>query len=173
MHSWLGAQRPLGRMYSSLPPLFYLFYFCWALLKAMRPHNRRLSASLLGRESLIITLGSRSELHPRESRQIDSLPADWDSRSLVRKWEKLLPGGKKVSRKVSASMCAERLYVCSFLWWHWYAERPLMVYCVAVPSVVRLPSTLSVTTQTAGRRTKNRGCAESHKFPATLHIPLF
>lgn len=63
------------------------------MLKGMRPHNRRLSAGLLGRESLIIIPRSRSELRPRESQQIDSLPADWDSHTLVRKWKKLLPGG--------------------------------------------------------------------------------
>lgn len=67
----------------------------------MRPHNRRLSASLLGRQSLIIIPGSRSELRPRESQQIDSLTADWDSHSLVRKWKKLLPGGVKKNQQES------------------------------------------------------------------------
>lgn len=79
------------------------------MLKGMRPHNRRLSAGLLGRESLIIIPRSRSELRPRESQQIDSLPADWDSHTLVRKWKKLLPGGEEVSRKVSTSMCAKEV----------------------------------------------------------------
>lgn len=158
-----GAQRPLGRKDSSHPPLF--FFFCWVVLKGIRPHNRRLSAGLLGRESLIIIPGSRSELRPRESQQIDSLPADWDSHTLVRKWKKLLPGGEKsagkfqwacVWKKQGASFLGaplsrpllpmKHLYVCT-IWppappWHCLVTAlicgapPMVTVChVAVPSM--------------------------------------
>lgn len=187
--------------------IYFIFYFCWAVLKVTRPHNRRLSASRLGRESLIIIPGSRSELHPRGSQQIDSLPADWDSHSLVRKWKKLLPGGKKSAGKFQW-VCVWKKSGGVFprcptqtppadatpLRLHYLIDPPAPHHCVVMALICRappdgrrvpccgalsedeasgLPNSLSVTTQTAGSRTKNRGCAESHKIEATQHISAF